>query len=98
MFNRRFQLRGWKHLYWLCQLEDCHADEHRNWQGSHHDLAMQLPGPDTVLADFNNAEFTYNGVTSRFYQDGDKYMVRTDGEDGKLTDFEVAYVFGVYPL
>lgn len=78
--------------------QDCHADEHRNWQGSHHDLAMQLPGPDTVLADFNNAEFTYNGVTSRFYQDGDKYMVRTDGEDGKLTDFEVAYVFGVYPL
>ncbi len=25
-------------------------------------------------------------------------MVNTDGEDGKATDFEVRYVFGVYPL
>ena len=77
---------------------DCHASEHQAWQGSHHDLAMQLPGPDTVLGDFDDATFTYNGITTRFFQDGDKYMVRTDGEDGKLTDFEVAYVFGVYPL
>jgi predicted CXXCH cytochrome family protein len=25
-------------------------------------------------------------------------MVRTDGPDGKLTDYEIAYTFGVYPL
>ena len=39
---------------------DCHASEHQAWQGSHHDLAMQLPGPDTVLGDFDDATFTYN--------------------------------------
>ncbi|TDG15656.1 hypothetical protein E2F43_05375 [Seongchinamella unica] len=77
---------------------ECHASEYDAWRGSHHDLAMQLPGPDTVLGNFNNASFSYNGITTRFYRDGDKFMVRTDGEDGKLTDFEVAYVFGVYPL
>jgi predicted CXXCH cytochrome family protein len=59
---------------------------------------MQLPSPDTVLGDFNDASFTFNGVTSRFFREGDKFIVRTDGEDGKLRDFEVAYVFGVYPL
>ncbi len=78
--------------------KSCHQQEYENWRGSHHDLAMQLPSGDTVLGDFDNAEFTYNGVTTRFYRDGDTFMVRTDGEDGKLTDFPVTYVFGVYPL
>ena len=77
---------------------ECHAKEYGNWQGSHHDLAMQLPDEETVLGDFNDASFSYNGVTSRFYRDQDRFMVRTDGEDGKLADFEVAYVFGVHPL
>jgi tetratricopeptide (TPR) repeat protein len=76
----------------------CHAQEYANWQGSHHDLAMQLPGPDTVLGDFNNASFTYNGITTVFYREDDDFRVRTDGEDGSLTDYTVSYVFGVYPL
>jgi tetratricopeptide (TPR) repeat protein len=78
--------------------KSCHATEYANWQGSHHDLAMQLPTPETVLGDFNDASFSYNGVTTRFYREGDDYKVRTDGEDGKLSDFTVKYVFGVYPL
>lgn len=77
---------------------DCHEQEHTAWQGSHHDLAMQLPGPDSVLGDFDDASFTYNGVTTRFFRRGDSYMVNTDGENGELRDFEVAYVFGHYPL
>lgn len=77
---------------------DCHAQEYANWQGSHHDLAMQLPTPETVVGDFEDTEFEYHGVSTRFYREGDKYKVRTDGEDGKLTDFTVEYVFGVYPL
>ena len=76
----------------------CHELEHTNWQGSHHDLAMQLPTSESVLGDFDNATFTYNGITTSFYQKADKYFVRTDGEDGVLTEFPVDYVFGVYPL
>ncbi len=76
----------------------CHAEAFQAWQGSHHDLAMQLPGEDTVLGDFDNATFDYNGVTTTFYRDGERFMVRTDGEDGRLQDFPVEYVFGVYPL
>lgn len=76
----------------------CHAEEHALWRGSHHDLAMQLPSSDTVLGNFDNATFTYNNITTRFFRKGDKYMVSTDGEDGKTQDFEVAYVFGFTPL
>jgi Tfp pilus assembly protein PilF len=76
----------------------CHAEEFSLWHGSHHDLAMQLPEPTSVLGDFDDASFTYNGITTRFFRKGDKYMVNTDGEDGKMQDFEVEYVFGVHPL
>ena len=78
--------------------QGCHAEEHAQWRGSHHDLAMQLPSSETVLGNFNNASFTYNNVTTRFFRDGEKFIVNTDGEDGKTQDFEVSYVFGVSPL
>jgi Tfp pilus assembly protein PilF len=77
---------------------DCHGDEYSLWRGSDHDLAMQRPGAGTVLGDFDDATFSYNGVTTRFFRKGDRYMVHTDGEGGKMQDFEVAYVFGHYPL
>jgi predicted CXXCH cytochrome family protein len=76
----------------------CHEQEYAAWQGSHHDLAMQKPGADTVLGDFDDARFSYNGVETRFFRRDGRYMVRTDGPDGRLRDFPVAWVFGVYPL
>ena len=41
---------------------------------------------------------TYNGVTTRFVQRGGRYWVATDGPDGVVTEYPVAYTFGVYPL
>ena len=38
------------------------------------------------------------GSTSRFFRKGDRFMVRTDGPDGKLTDYAIEYTFGVSPL
>jgi tetratricopeptide (TPR) repeat protein len=77
---------------------ECHAEQVKLWQGSHHDLAMQHVSDDTVLADFNNSEFSYAGITSSFYKKDDKFLVRTDGPDGKLQEYEIKYVFGVAPL
>src|SRR5262249_29500388 len=34
----------------------------------------------------------------RFFRDGGRFMVHTDGPDGTLADFEVTHVFGVDPL
>jgi len=78
--------------------EECHAEETRRWRGSHHDLAMQEPTAEAVLGDFDDAQFAYEGVTSRFYRQNGKPFVRTDGPDGRLTDYPVAYVFGLTPL
>lgn len=76
----------------------CHAEQVKLWQGSHHDLAMQHADEDTVLGDFSETKFSYAGITSKFYKKNKKFMVRTDGANGKLQDYEVKYTFGVVPL
>ena len=77
---------------------ECHADEYQRWQGSQHAVAMQVADERTVLGDFDDAKFSYFGITSRFFRRDGRFMVRTDGADGKLADFEVRHTFGVYPL
>ena len=77
---------------------DCHRQQYELWEGSHHDLAMDIATDETVLGDFRDVEFTSFDVTSRFYRQAGKFMVHTEGPDGKLGDFEVKYVLGVSPL
>ncbi len=77
---------------------ECHRDEAARWRGSHHDLAMQEADAHSVLGDFGRATLTYNGITSTFFRRGADYMVRTDGPDGALHDYRIAYAFGVAPL
>lgn len=76
----------------------CHEAEAKAWRGSHHDLAMAQASETTVLGDFADAAFTYGDVTSRFFRRDGRFFVNTDGPGGALADFEIAYVFGVYPL
>ena len=77
---------------------DCHAAEVAEWQGSHHQLSMQVASEQTVLGDFADAVHEKDGVTTRFYRDGDRFMVNTQGADGNYADFEVQYTFGYAPL
>jgi len=76
----------------------CHQSEHDAWHGSDHDLAMQIANDRSVLGDFNDAKFTYAGTTSTFSHKGGKFIVNTDGPDGRLHDYEIGYTFGVHPL
>ncbi len=76
----------------------CHNAENAAWQSSHHAKAMQHANADTVLGDFKDARFTYDGIVSTFFRRDGKFFVNTDGPDGKLADFEILYTFGVYPL
>jgi cytochrome c553 len=76
----------------------CHQAEFDSWKGSHHDLAMQHASEQSILGDFDGAEFTHHGVTSRFFRKDGKHYVTTDGADGKLQDFEIRFAFGVTPL
>lgn len=77
---------------------ECHEPEERQWTGSHHDLAMQPATADTVLGNFADAGLTRFGVTSSFYKKDGKFMVRTEGPDGKLQEYEIKFTFGVDPL
>lgn len=77
---------------------DCHAEQQAAWAGSHHDLAMQEATEVTVLADFNDAHFTKAGISTDFFRRDGRFLVRTDGADGKLAEFEIRYTFGVEPL
>lgn len=76
----------------------CHKKEAELFNGSHHDKAMELATDETVLADFDDAEVEHHTVKSRFFRDGKRFMVHTEGPDGQMTDFEVKYVFGLEPL
>jgi len=59
---------------------------------------MQPATAKTVLGDFDNASLSQFGVTTSFYKKDGKYMVKTEGPDGKLQDYEIKYAFGVDPL
>lgn len=76
----------------------CHSKEVSEWKGSDHALAMMVADENSVLGDFNNTLFSYNGMMTRFFKEGEKFMVKTDSEEGFLKTYEIAYTFGVYPL
>jgi predicted CXXCH cytochrome family protein len=76
----------------------CHKAQTELWQMSQHKHAMDHASAASVLGDFNDAVFDYNGVRSRFFRKNGKYFVATDGPDGKITDYEVKYTFGLDPL
>lgn len=77
---------------------ECHAEQQAAWTGSHHDLAMQEVNEATVLGDFDDARFSYASITTSFFRRDKRFVVRTDGPNGELADFDVRYVFGVEPL
>ena len=77
---------------------DCHIDETAAWQESHHAKAWTPTTSQTVLGDFDDATFTLNGIQSRFYREGETYMIETDGPDGQPTRYPVHSVIGIEPL
>lgn len=59
---------------------------------------MAPPTVANVQGDFDDAQVRYGGVTSTFFRRNGEYFVRTDGPDGHLAEFQIAYTFGVEPL
>ena len=77
---------------------ECHPGEATAWKTSHHFAAMARATEASVVGDFSGAEFARDGVVSRFFRDGTRFRIHTDGADGTLSDFDVAYTFGIHPL
>ena len=76
----------------------CHRTEGDLWRRSQHKHAMDHATEKTVLGDFSDVSFDYYGVRSRFFRKDGKFLIETDGPDGKLATFKVKYTFGVDPL
>ena len=78
--------------------KNCHTTEYNQWLQSDHFMAMQPANDSTVKGDFNNATFSADGVTSRFFKKEGKFFINTQGEDGSNHDYEVKFIFGFRPL
>ena len=78
--------------------QSCHKAEYDKWQTSHHQRAMAVAEENSVLGDFDDAEFEHFGVKSRFYRKNEKYFVYTQGPGGEMGEFQISHTFGWYPL
>ena len=76
---------------------ECHQEAYNDWRGSHHDWAMKLPTDSTVLADFNNVNFTSDNESFFFHKKDSGFFVTT-GTKGNEKEYKIAYTFGVTPL
>lgn len=76
----------------------CHPAEASAWKKSHHAAAMAVATPETVRGDFNDAKLESHGSKGRFFRDGNRFVVETEGRDGKTARFEVSHTFGLEPL
>lgn len=77
---------------------ECHEQAANLYMGSDHDLAMQPANDKTVLGNFSDELFSHRDVTSTFSKRDGTYFVSTDGPDGALHEYPIAYTFGVRPL
>jgi predicted CXXCH cytochrome family protein len=76
----------------------CHADQAAAFATSHHAKAMALANEATVRGDFNNVQFDHDAIVTNFFRRDGRSFVRTEGPDGKQTEFEVKYTFAYEPL
>lgn len=76
----------------------CHQQEWKDWENSHHDLAMKEATEEYVRGNFDNATFRHRDEQYRFYKEEDKFMVETAGPDGNNRSYTISYTFGWTPL
>ena len=62
----------------------CHRTEGDLWRTSQHKHAMDHATDKSVLGNYSDASFDYYGVRSRFFRKDGKFLIETDGPDGKL--------------
>jgi hypothetical protein len=68
------------------------------FEGSKHRHAMAPASPASVRADFADTRFDGPRQATRFTRQLARFMVRTEGADGRPADFEVSHTFGIHPL
>lgn len=77
--------------------KSCHAETYGLWQGSHHFHAMEEPTSKSVSGDFNNAEFSQDGVDYLFFKEAETYKVTVTENKNSIT-YPIKFTFGIEPL
>lgn len=77
---------------------DCHAEQSRRWRSSQHAAAMLVATEASVRGDFANTRFADAAGKLRFFKRNDSFRVQAEDNQGKTTELEVPYTFGVEPL
>jgi predicted CXXCH cytochrome family protein len=80
------------------QCAACHRRESEAWRTSQHARALQAATDKTVLGDFDSARFEKAGVVTTFRKHDGRFLIDTQGSDGKPGEFEVKFTLGLYPL
>src|SRR5262245_45740672 len=63
----------------------CHPGHFESWHRTFHRTMTQVASAAAVVGDFDDASLDYQGVTSRFTREGDRYFIETLSPDGAMT-------------
>lgn len=72
----------------------CHQNQYATWHQTYHRTMTQPASPTAVLGDFEDASYTYQGITSRFNRTAEGYTITTLGGDGRPTTYRIAFTVG----
>ncbi len=78
--------------------KSCHEDVFHEWEGSHHQLAMQVANEKTVLGNFDNSKATIDGVNYLFFKKDTSFYVEVKEIDNSTKTYKIQNTFGVTPL
>lgn len=76
----------------------CHHDALQQWHESDHAHAMLPATDDAVLGDFSGVTLTTGARHGTFFRRDGQPVMRTEGADSHLAEFEVRHTFGWHPL
>jgi predicted CXXCH cytochrome family protein len=76
----------------------CHQSAAMEWSASHHAWAWKLPTDATVKGNFEDAKIEHKGITTRFFKNGKRFIVETDGANGAMTQYRLHSTTGIAPL
>lgn len=72
----------------------CHPTRYQSWQQTYHRTMTQTSSSKSVLGDFSDVTYNYNGINSRFYQKDGKYFIYTINDNGSYQSFEIVRTVG----
>lgn len=78
--------------------KSCHQEQFKDWQGSHHERAMDHANDQSVRGNFNDVTVEFDGKQNRFFRKGDQFWVNIADGKGKFSDYQISYTFGYEPL